>query len=76
MIDQAQDIYIRYIRPLKPAERARLLMLLAQDMANTLPMPQTPHSLLELEGLGADLWQGIDAQAYVQQLRSEWDAQP
>ncbi len=70
MIDQAHDIYIRYIRPLQPAERARLLMLLAQDMVNTLPTPQMAHSLLELEGLGADLWQDMDPQAYVQQLRS------
>lgn len=31
------------------------------------------RSLLELEGLGAEIWQGVDAQEYVNQLRSEWD---
>jgi hypothetical protein len=28
---------------------------------------------MELEGLGAEIWQGIDAQEYIDQLRSEWD---
>jgi hypothetical protein len=31
------------------------------------------HSVLELVGLGAEIWEGIDAQDYVNQLRSEWD---
>jgi hypothetical protein len=31
------------------------------------------HSLLELEGLGAEIWSGTDAQDYVSQLRGEWD---
>jgi hypothetical protein len=34
------------------------------------------HSILELEGLGAEIWEGIDAQEYVDQLRSEWDDRP
>ena len=29
-------------------------------------------SVLELHGLGAEVWQGIDAQAYVDQERSSW----
>ena len=37
---------------------------------------QRQRSLLELEGLGADLWQGIDAQHYVDELRQEWDQRP
>jgi hypothetical protein len=34
------------------------------------------HSILELEGLGAELWEGIDAQEYVNELRREWDHRP
>ncbi|MBK9124136.1 MAG: hypothetical protein IPM16_13610 [Chloroflexi bacterium] len=34
------------------------------------------HSILELAGLGADIWKGIDAQDYVDQLRREWDDRP
>ncbi|ELS04205.1 hypothetical protein Xen7305DRAFT_00039330 [Xenococcus sp. PCC 7305] len=28
---------------------------------------------MELEGLGKDIWQGIDAQEYVDQERSSWN---
>ncbi|MEN9935409.1 MAG: hypothetical protein RLZZ387_1988 [Chloroflexota bacterium] len=28
---------------------------------------------MELHGLGAEIWRGIDAQAYVNELRDEWD---
>jgi len=38
--------------------------------------PDAPHSLLELEGLGAELWQGRDAQEYVNELRDEWNYPP
>jgi hypothetical protein len=31
------------------------------------------RSLLEFEGLGAEIWKGIDAQEYVNELRKEWD---
>jgi hypothetical protein len=31
------------------------------------------HSLMDLHGLGAEIWQGVDAQAYVNRLREEWD---
>jgi hypothetical protein len=34
---------------------------------------QPKHSLLELKGLGAEIWQDIDAQEYINQLRQEWD---
>jgi hypothetical protein len=37
--------------------------------------PQT-YSLLDLEGVGADLWKGKDAQEYVNELRNEWDNLP
>ena len=31
------------------------------------------HSILELAGLDADVWKDSDPQAYINQLRSEWD---
>ena len=30
------------------------------------------HSIMELRGLGAEIWKGIDAQEWVNQLRREW----
>lgn len=40
--------------------------------------PAAQHSILELEGLGAELWQDehglpLDATEYVRALRAEWD---
>ncbi len=31
-------------------------------------------SILDLAGLGREIWQGVDAKDYVNQLRGEWDA--
>ena len=28
---------------------------------------------MDLHGLGAEIWQGIDAQQYVNEMRDEWD---
>lgn len=35
--------------------------------------PRRTRSLLELEGVGAELWKDIDPQAYVSELRDEWE---
>ena len=31
-------------------------------------------SILELEGLGKELWEGIDAAAYIREERDSWDS--
>jgi hypothetical protein len=31
-------------------------------------------SLLDLQGMGREVWEGIDATAYVNSLRDEWDS--
>lgn len=36
-------------------------------------MPQHKRSILELEGLGKEVWNGIDAQEYVNQERGRWN---
>ena len=37
-----------------------------------IPATQPLHSILELKGLGKDIWQGIDAQEYVERERGSW----
>lgn len=32
------------------------------------------YSIMDLEGLGADIWQGIDAQKYINEERASWDS--
>jgi hypothetical protein len=31
------------------------------------------HSIMELRGLGKEIWEGIDAQEYVNQERASWN---
>ena len=67
------QIYEQQIKPLPRAVRLQLLARIAQDLAVTDTIDEPEHSLLELEGLGAEIWQGVDAQQYVNELRDEWD---
>ncbi|MDQ7024418.1 MAG: hypothetical protein Q9P44_02545 [Anaerolineae bacterium] len=58
-------------KTLSPQERKELVKLLV-DSLDTF----TPHQkrrLSELRGLGKEIWQGIDAQSYVDEMRDEWD---
>jgi hypothetical protein len=58
-------------------ERLRLMEELKLKVPVTTPSeaPETgkKHSIMELEGLGKEIWQGIDATKYVRELRAEWD---
>jgi hypothetical protein len=73
-IAEIDEMCRQTILPLPPAERLRLLARIAEDLslAQTDDRAQ-PHSLLELDGLGADIWHGVEAQRYVDGLRGEWD---
>ena len=65
MIQQAENLSLE--------ERAQLIKALV-DMV--IPPAEEQHELIELAGLGAEIWEGIDAQEYVNQLRREWDNRP
>jgi hypothetical protein len=72
---EIEEIYRRHIKSLPRIERLRLLAIVAQELAAEPAQSSEGHqrSLLELEGLGAEIWNGIDAQEYVDELRKEWD---
>jgi hypothetical protein len=75
-LSKAEELYEQLVKPLPTSERLRLVELIARDLvAATHDLPHQ-RSLLELEGLGAEIWQGIDAQEYVNELRKEWDHRP
>jgi hypothetical protein len=61
-------------KALNTQERKQLVKLLIDTL--DAPVSSTnveeKHSILELAGLDADVWEGIDAQEYINQLRSEW----
>jgi hypothetical protein len=68
-----EKLYVEQIKPLPARERLRLLVVIARDLA---PDANKTRSIMELEGLGAEMWQGVDAQDYVNELRKEWDHRP
>jgi len=57
---------------LTPDEQRRLLRELMARVASNSP-DETKHSILEFRGLGAEIWEGIDAQEYVNRERDSWN---
>lgn len=60
------------VRQLDSADQLRLLEELAALVRHRMAA-QTQRSILDLQGLGKESWQGIDAQAYVDQERASWN---
>lgn len=73
-----ETIYQQHIKPLPQSEQIKLLTKIAEELANDKKENEPPkkRSLLELEGLGAEIWEGVDAQEYVNELRNEWEHRP
>ncbi|MEH2089305.1 hypothetical protein [Nostoc sp.] len=59
---------------LTPEEQIRLIedlsSLIRQQMMMT---PKPKRNILELRGLGKEIWNGIDVQEYVNQERDSWN---
>ncbi len=71
----AEEIYQQYIKPLPNNEKLRLIAKVSSDLVeNETEKPK--RSIMELHGLGAEIWEGIDAQEYVNELRNEWEHRP
>lgn len=65
------------VKMLDNAEKSKLIDILVRSLQdNTLPEQGTKkkRSLLELRGLGKDIWEGIDALEYVQKERDSWES--
>lgn len=66
--------YVQGIQNLKAEELLNLLDVISATLKTLMQHQQAKkHSIMELEGLGAEIWQGIDAQEYVRQERASWD---
>jgi hypothetical protein len=71
----ADQVYRQHVRALPAAERLELISLIASELAAEGDVSQAApkHRLTELRGLGKEIWEGVDAQEYVNRLRDEWD---
>jgi hypothetical protein len=68
--DPYDEILNRAKGQLNAEQQQRLVEELAQHAARKNGPGR--HSILELEGLGAEIWKGIDADEYVAKERDSW----
>lgn len=66
------DDYVRGIQTLKPEEQLSLIELLSARLKKSVAEKRIKHSILELEGLGAEIWEGIDVKEYLRKERESW----
>lgn len=59
-------------RQLERADQLRLMQELAAYMQHQMSATGS-RSIRELHGLGKEIWEGVDAQAYVDAERDSWD---
>ena len=64
--------YVKGIKELKPEEQLNLVEIISAQLKKSLAEKKIKHNIMELEGLGAELWKGIDAQEYVRKERDSW----
>jgi hypothetical protein len=67
---------LQQAKQLSVQERKELVKLLVDSLDVPEAVPRQQRRLSELRGLGKEIWKGIDAQEYVNQLRNEWDGRP
>jgi hypothetical protein len=68
---------LNQVQHLEPDDQLRLLEELEALVYQRVLTSEEPlHSFLELEGLGQEVWEGVDAQEYVNQERASWNGYP
>ncbi len=61
---------LRHVRSLSRADQQRLLTDVAEQLQSK---PDGTKSMLELQGLGKEIWVGVDIEKYLDQERSSWN---
>jgi hypothetical protein len=64
---------LRRVQRLSPDDQLRLLEDVASLVRRQVTTPARRRSILELQGLGKEIWQDIDAQDYIEQERAAWN---
>ena len=67
------DQVLKMTKRLNLPEQLQLLETLSRMVRDQVTEAK-PHSIMELEGLGAEIWQSVDAQAYIDQERASWES--
>lgn len=67
------DQVLKMTKRLKLPEQLQLLETLSRMVRDQVTETKS-HSIMELEGLGAEIWRDVDAQAYIDQERASWES--
>ncbi len=62
----------RSVEALGPQDQLRLIAELTGRLSGQVS-PQSRRSLLELKGLGKEIWEGVDVAKYLNRERSSWN---
>ena len=65
--------YVKGIERLRPDQQLNLIEIISARLKTNLRRAKAKHSVMEFEGLGANIWKGVDAQQYVSKERKSWD---
>ena len=68
MSSDTKSIYEKHIKPLPREQQLLLLNILQTELDNDDDDGQS-RSILELHGLGREIWHGVDPKEYVRDLR-------
>ena len=69
--DLSREI-LKQLEQLPPDEQLQILAEVQRRSENRSTTPGS-RSILELEGLGAELWREVEAQEYVRRERDSWN---
>ena len=72
MPDSRYESAKRSVQALGPADQLRLIAELAASLHGAVGR-ESRRSLLELQGLGKSIWQGIDVKEYLRRERASWN---
>ena len=65
---------LQQVQQLPPDEQRQLLADLAKLVQQTdAQSAEPPRSILELDGLGKEIWAGVDPDQYIEEERRSWD---
>jgi hypothetical protein len=63
---------IPLVEKLSAEEKLRLIEHIAHDLQRK-PHPTPRLSWKDARGLGKEIWEGVDVDRYIEELRNEWD---
>jgi len=67
------DQVLTITETLSPADQLRLISILSERLSSEIEMEAQPIDMLTLAGLGAEVWERVDVDAYLDEERSSWE---